>query len=612
MPDRLSSDGLVDKLKPFARDLVSLTTRFEEAVIQISVGVPVIEEHLDDNLLEARELTKFIFSEGDESETYGIRHDFSRFSDQLLRSTGLVRQLGLTDKDLFHRMRVSVGDAMESITRVREVLSFSEELKVFAINSIVHSHNIGNEGKGYQIISNEFIKMSGTIAQKSRDISNLSLRLDELINGRLIELMEEQENLSEVEFKKIAGESDELIDSAYKSVENFSVVLRDLLNRIETIKVPMGKIMVDLQKQDIIHQQLAHLGESIEDIVVILRDHPLNTSHLVSDEEDVREEQRSLLILLNFLLVNTDKQLVRINGEINSLTSDLESHFQMMTQRIADIVQDKKNIADLLNEERKDKNIVELIFNAPKKMVGDLRFNLSNLLEKKRSIINVFSQMVEIIEEENEHARQFLPVIDTTENLLLLARIEKARYSLNISDLDEEGGSGFSRKSLVVLEEIVHGVEDVFAMVTGYLKECEISLDGQKGLFEENGRSLEEAMTYVTQTETLFLDNYATIIDISDQLFKELNQYMNLFKSLKELKGQLDEKEAVSSRLREEVGDIVARHNIGSDLEKCRFRDIILQKIVDKCTVEQERSTLMAEFTDLEIEESSGSGVTLF
>ena len=68
----------------------------------------------------------------------------------------------------------------------------------------------------------------------------------------------------------IPDKSRNLIIRSACIVKNFSIILNDILNRIETVKEPIFRIMVELQKQDIIQQQIEHLIEAMDDILCLI------------------------------------------------------------------------------------------------------------------------------------------------------------------------------------------------------------------------------------------------------------------------------------------------------------------------------------------------------
>jgi len=47
-------------------------------------------------------------------------------------------------------------------------------------------------------------------------------------------------------------------------------------------------------------------------------------------------------------------------------------------------------------------------------------------------------------------------------------------------------------------------------------------------------------------------------------------------------------------------------------VKDCVFHDVILQQVVQKLTVNKERETISKEFGGFEIEESTGTSITLF
>lgn len=604
-----SNKSISALLGPFVKSLAQVKQEYERVMMKIAGSLPPMEEEINDNILEARELLNFICSHNSAENNYGIIHEFGRFSEQLNEALEIFNEVDNLDKALFNEFKKSMEVSSATIHKMSEILSISENLKVFAINSIVHSQKVGNNGKGYQIISGEFIKLSGKIADRTVNISSLGKQLEKLIQQDLYESISSHETSSEKNISILSSDSQKRINNAIDTVHRFYGIFQGILGRIEEVNEPISRIMMEIQKQDIIHQQLDHLLSSIEDILVIVNSHPEDLDSLDNSQEHV-----SILTLLHVMVVNTEKQMKRINVELIDMLEHLEKLFAEMNQIIGAVKEEKDRQVNssLVASKSHGSSMIENIFHAPKEQIAKLKDNLNYVVGHKKDIIQIYTEIVHKIREERDNAASFIPVIEAIKNLLLMARIEQARYALDISGLNGENSIGFSGESIVTLLDAVSEIERTYKLVSSDLAHSREQFEIQEGKYRQIEEDLQNSAGFLDTSRSLFEDNYLLIIELVDELFRELGKYLGLFDPLRLLNQDMLEKTNICTHIRELVDEKLEQIGGEVDLENCLFRDVILQKIVQKWTVMQERETLKEEFAGLEIEESSGSNITLF
>lgn len=597
-----SNQSISSQIGPFVASLIEVKKEYDRVMTEIAKMLPAMEEDISDNILEARELLNFICSQNTGGGDYGIIYEFGRFSNQLSKAIDIFNEVDVLDKEMFKEFMESMEVSSSSIRKMSEILSISENLKVFAINSIVHSQKIGNNGKGYQIISGEFIKLSGKIAERTANISGLGQELEKLIKVDLFQSITEHEKSSDNNISVMKKDSPERIKTAVEEVNRFYNIFQELLDKIETTRDPIAHIMMEIQKQDIIHQQLDHLLVSIEDILVIVNSHPEDLDSL-----DKRQEHVSILTLLHVMVVNTEKQMKRISGELIEMLTTLEGFFSELNSIVSGVKEDKDRQFPLT-----DKSMIEQIFLAPQELIASVQQNLNYIVGHKRDIISIYRQIVDKIHEEKDNAASFVPVIEAIKNLLLMARIEQARYALDISGLSGENSIGFSESSIATLLDAVSEIERTHGLVSSDLLRSREQLKLQEEKYCQIEEDLQNSASFLETSRKLFEDNFQLIIDLADTLFKELSQYKGVFNPLRKLNQEMQDKTEVCAHIRQQVDEKLEQIGGEIDLENCLFKDVILQKIVQKWTVMQERDTLKEEFSGLEIEDSSSSNITLF
>lgn len=252
------------------------------------------------------------------------------------------------------------------------------------------------------------------------------------------------------EARKVQGDQNELIPS-----------LNNLLDDMSAVRVPIYEIILELQKQDIINQQMDHLLTAVGDVQKIVDE---NKDLFVEYDQkknldDYRDEYRHLFTLISFLLNSIEKHMTRINGELIELIDTMELRFSEIQKKITSIHSGKK----------------------------------SKSLERNKLI-----------------------------------------------------------------------------------------------------KSIQSVMT------------------ITENLSNELQQYNNFFERLRLLQSDMDREVSICSGLKKEVDEDLDQFGGILSLTDCRFSNSIIQKIVDKLSVEEERQSLREEFSELKIEKSADDDVILF
>jgi len=605
-----------EKLNSFISSLGQYTSEYENILTDISKKLPIIENQIDDNVLEAKELLNFIFSNGQKSSDYGIKHELNQFHNQLSNALETLKDTEKVDNIIFAELKSTIDISNKAIARIKEIYNISEDLKVFAINSIVYSQKEGSRGKGYQIISGNFIQLSEEIAKGTVLINGIGKQMDGEIQIFLKEI-NEHETFIHDHIQEVSRDSQKLVEISSKSVENFSLILNDLLSRINEVKKPTYNIMVELQKQDIIQQQMSHLMDVLDDIIHIIEENEtlldLNTENEIGEE--VKNNYLNISTLLKFLLLTTEKQMDRLNIDLLSMINNMDREFQNINNSITDVNNDKKLIGQLVLPENgiEDQgSIINLIFQSPKKTISEIINNLSVGQKQKKSIINIFSDINNLVQSEKKITSSFIPIIESINNLLLLARIEQARNNLNISyDVDSENNV-FSQSAFSELGNIIEDMENSETLINQNLIKINEAFSIQRGKYFQMEEKLNDSFTILEKTENLFTDNYNSVMAITDTLSNEIIAYSDLFSRLRELHNEIKQKIQICTEIRQNIETKLDILGGPINLNECRFRDTSIQSIVEKLTVEEERTTITEQFSELEIEKSSGSSITLF
>ena len=126
-----------------------------------------------------------------------------------------------------------------------------------------------------------------------------------------------------------------LLDTQLEDFKEFNERLDVML----TVKKPIYEILVEMQRQDIIQQQMNHLLDAVGDVQKVVEE---NESE---DEEEDFDLTQNLLTLISFLLQSIEKQMTRINRDLLDLVEVIEGKFSDLNNQIQLIHNDKKAIA---------------------------------------------------------------------------------------------------------------------------------------------------------------------------------------------------------------------------------------------------------------------------
>lgn len=605
-----------EKLNSFISSLGKYTDEYESILTDISQRLPAIENQIDENVLKAKELLSFIFSSESETTDLSVKHELEQFHLQLNRALETLKDSEKIDNMIFSELRDTIVISNSAMDRIKEIYNISEDLKVFAINSIVYSQKEGSKGKGYQIISGNFIKLSEEIAKGTILISEIGIQMNDRINVFLNEI-DTHEKFIHDHILNVSKDSQKLVDISNKSVENFAMVFNDLLSRIDAVKNPTYNIMIELQKQDIIEQQMRHLMDVLADIVHIIMENEnlLDLSPESLPDEDEKSSYRNISTLLKFLLLTTEKQMGRINNDVLSMINNLDREFMQINNAINDVNSDKRLIGQLVISEKSEENeasIINLIFQAPKKTIEEILVNLDTGQKQKQSIISIFSEINTMVQSEKKITSSFIPIIESINNLLLLARIEQARNSLNISYNVDSENDVFSQSAFSDLEKIIEDMENSELLMSQNLVTIYKAFSKQTNKYTDMKEQLGNSFVILENTENIFMENYNSVMNITDTLSGEIRAYSSLFTKLRDLHKELSEKINICTEIRHNIEKQLDILGGPINLNECQFRDTTINQIVEKLTVEEERTTISNEFSELKIEKSTGNSITLF
>lgn len=603
-----SNTTIIGKLKDFTSSLDSYKKDYENVFIKISNKLPEIEKQIDQNVKSAKELKAILDTSGNKSNSKGAQHELQIFNSHLNTVIETLVENRNIDKEIFEDLKSTIDISNSSISKIKDIDNISENLKVFAINSIVYAGHAGEKGKGYQLISGEFIKLSEDLSKSTIKIKTIGNRLN-LKNSAFLENVLEHDKYNHEKIEVLSKESKELIENSNNSILELITILDNCVNHINSTKEPTFQIMLLIQKQDIIHQQMEHMHEILTDMTEILE----NKSTVLNEEDS--EELQDLLTLLNFLLLTTEKQMRRINVDLLSMINEMEKPLNLIIGSIKSVKNDEDALYHnpCITDGKIDiLKLIHSIFSKPQLVINNIYNQLLESQNQKDNLVSIFKEIDDLMIHENSLAKEFIPQMDMIKNLLFLAHVEQERNQLDIIINTDDKNSVFSNDVFEKMDNIIGGIGKSQEMVNINLHKIIETFKYQKKCFANIEKDLNSSLDFLKNTGELFDTNYQMNINITSSLSLEVQEYRDLFAKLRNLHNNMNVKIDICTNLKDDIKMKLQRFGGLKNLNDCSYRETIIKKILDNLTVDEERTTILEVFPELEIEKSTGSSVTLF
>ncbi|MBB6480917.1 hypothetical protein [Spirochaeta isovalerica] len=141
-----------------------------------------------------------------------------------------------------------------------------------------------------------------------------------------------------------------------------SELLKSLVEDLGQVRIPIFEIIIEMQRQDIINQQLNHLVDAVTDVrEIIVEDEAFfEDFDKKKGSSELKEDYRHLFTLVSFLLNNLEKQMGHINNDLTDLVDIMDQRFSDLHTRIIALYNDRKEI------DRSDKKNNQAVLSAVK------------------------------------------------------------------------------------------------------------------------------------------------------------------------------------------------------------------------------------------------------
>ncbi|QEN04529.1 hypothetical protein EW093_07385 [Thiospirochaeta perfilievii] len=593
---KIDSENVIDQLQKLSQNIIGYKTSYESVNLQIADRLPKIEDKINKNINSVTKLQEMI----SDSCTIGHESDaFLHFNQNLNKTIKTLDDNKSIELEAFKELKETIEQLNTTIKRIINVDEISEKLKVFAINSIVYAQQNGERGRGYQFISEEFVKLSEDLAKSTKTIKGVGKDLEEQ-SSSLLKILEDYNQHSIENNKYITDKYKTIQNNLEKDIKELYTSLDSCTSHLNNLKKPINNIMSMLQGQDIIHQQIDHIIKNIEESIEVLTQNSL----LLNSPDKDSKEYVDIIALLNFLFITIEKQLKRTKTDLLKMIGRLEDPIKNIEETVNIVIKDRGLL------DKNYKSLVSKIFSKPLDTIQKVSKRVETNQIKQNNIVFKLKEIEDLMLKQTQLSKKFAPQMEMIKNLLFLANVEQKRNQLRI-DLDSSN-SVFNESTFTELEEVIEKTGSSQQDLTKKIVTVVNIFNSQEVNIQKNRVGLNSSGDDLKKTEKVFYQDYEEYHRLTNELSSEIINYRELFAKLRELDNNLYEKINIFSSLKNIIINITEDKDILGDLNNNVFRGTVIQRVLDSLTVDEERVTILEEFPELDIEETTGSSITLF
>lgn len=309
-------------------------------------------------------------------ENIGILALIKEVNRKLNQISNQVEELRSKEKNinpLLKENRNKLQAVMGSIILIKSLGAQIKTLFLKSINLNEHAHDYSKE---FSLKANE-IKF---IFSDTEDKVNEILTKSEIVNQEynfFHNILEKIDQYLSTHIKEVEMDMETIFNTLKLSLNELALILRDMVDRMETIKGNIYKVMKLTQNQDIIQQGLNYSVELAE-----LSSQEL--TNLIEQSESNSEDKINLLALyLGF-----------INNFLTLSVDSIDQARSLMVHTDDSLIEEFNNILKPMKSLNEDKEIITQFFISEKE--GELKYNaLDKIFEDSYKLVNKFLSSIQ-------------------------------------------------------------------------------------------------------------------------------------------------------------------------------------------------------------------------
>jgi hypothetical protein len=530
------------------------------------------------------------------------RDPLSATVDQTLTLIGDQEALFQSSHEATARMLAELRGQLDTLgtlsTRVEAVREDSELMELISLNALVIAVKAGDSGRAFSCITAELKELTGQTMDLTDEIARGEATLDRVFGefqGELGRLDDSEQSEFAAFLSRVRGVFEGLNAAAARLWGG----LESIRQRSDEVKVPLVRIMVDIQNQDRVRQGIDHVLLSLREFQNV-------------DESGTVEQQLDELSFLEILPELASQVLVEISGQI---ASNREAFHKSLTEARRTMAALESDRAVLLSEhlESRREGSLEHWFQVGQQTFESFVAQVEGASRGREQTFRRSASLQRHVGELVESFRSFDFVLSKFRNIDLASRIQVARQAALASMKDNATEmSALTRKiehdvgeAMGITNTFFQTVERLFHL---YREQAGVRLRQDQGF----NSSLRDTLVRLQQAK----DEQRTTVQNSRVFTRSFTElFARTEDDLKTLDALLAEIESQRRLLADVKGEVTERKRLvlaRAGLGEWNLESDKLKAMIGRFTIFTHKK-IAAGLGDFEVEESMESGeVTLF
>ena len=603
--------GVESKLQSVIIDLNQLITVTEEKYSYIYECLPEIEQEVGLSVREVEILLNYLIYKFQESKDFkqsviletllGLLGEFEEVTECFLNKE-LVSVLMHTFLDNSGGDKQSFSELINVAHEVEETLSVLRDL---ALNSIIFSVRIGEQGAAFQILSDRINQVSlglGLQFGSMKETINSLNDWNQEFQKTLTEFINYEENLNARYTNKFQNEFQH-ISAVLKTA---CIILENNLANTNTAFGGVGEIMVMIQNQDIIRQNVENLIKCLD----IVREKRL------SYDFDSKEHFLDYIVFANKVLELSKTLLDNIEISLNESIFGIGTKLTEMHETLMELEEDSYYLSKLLvgSEENIGYDcVLGDIFKTVLGQVVDLIYIKKHIDSKSNMLMDSrqkFIELMDIVETEfaniNREAKNL-------KKMKILIQIELARINLE---------KDFTLDSIIdAVDQVIDTIkqnQQLFLQLRNYfmknINEFNEALNMTRNKLESSAFTLENSKAKVEITGKLATGAVIASGHEMNEIFERLKQPWQRLTDNQSLANLINGIKTEICQIHQELKQIQDHVFAQNGITYWEEKEEDLKLLMDQftCYVERKAMTAVIGVNNQDIGSNSGGDIVLF
>ena len=379
----LKTESYIEPIINALNDLIALT---ENKYAYIYETLPATEEEIRISMREVEILlSHLLYREGAGLENSRasvtidtvnrIQMEFAEVTESFL-SQDLV---GILMQTFLNQSGSDDQNFSEMGRLVKEVKDTLADLRDLALNSMIFSIRVGQEGAGFQILSDRINQISTSLGEQFSRMDQGMEGLDnwnQKFQKQLIDFVDHENNLKTNYQERFKEE----FQNIREVLQTTCSLLKNHLSNAETVVQRVPETMVLIQNQDIIRQNIENLIKCLQ-MVQEKKDHP---------KDGDRDEVLNYIVFVKKVVELSGLLLNNIENGLNESVMALEIVLQEISEQAAELEIETRYLgaffAGTKEKKKTDFNLMQSLFTTVMNQVADL-LNIRGKLESKSDFL---------------------------------------------------------------------------------------------------------------------------------------------------------------------------------------------------------------------------------